>query len=124
MLEEIQGLETEQKSDYEHAHQLTTRSKAIKHFLVYWVFLLFILAAVFAPPYTTHFYRQTHTFKAEMLENEIADNVFFENAMNADQMYDVSGGAFGARGRAPADGTSTPSTRRAIACRLRHASLP
>ena len=94
------------------------------HFMVYWVFLMFVFAAVFAPPYTKHFYRQTATVKEPLLQNEIYDNVFFENAMNADQMYDVSGGAFGARGRAPADGTSTPSTRRAIACRLRHASLP
>merc|ERR1719181_1762851 len=67
----------------------TARSRAIAHFIVYWVFLGFIFAAVFAPPYTTHFYRQTATVKEPLLQTEIYPNVFLADAMNADQMCAV-----------------------------------
>ena len=51
------------------------------------LFLLFILAAVFTPRYTRHFYRQTAAVREPLLRNEILDNVFLENAMSAEQVY-------------------------------------
>ena len=65
----------------------TARSRAIAHFAAYWLFLLFILAAVFTPRYTRHFYRQTAAVREPLLRNEILDNVFLENAMSAEQVY-------------------------------------
>ena len=89
LLESISTLREASGEDVALERRQTKRSKAMAHFIVYWVFLLFIFAAVFAPPYTTHFYRQTATVKEPLLQNEIYPNVFFENAMNADQMYEV-----------------------------------
>lgn len=65
----------------------TARSRAIAHFAAYWLFLLFILAAVFTPRYTRHFYRQTAAVREPLLRNELLENVFLPDAMSAEQVY-------------------------------------
>ena len=61
LLETIQHLQEESSDDVAAELSQSKHSMAMVQFIVYWVFLMFVFAAVFAPPYTTHFYRQTAT---------------------------------------------------------------
>ncbi|KAH8045879.1 hypothetical protein JL721_12527 [Aureococcus anophagefferens] len=73
LLETIRHLQEESSDDVAAELSQSKHSMAMVQFIVYWVFLMIVFAAV----------------KEPLLQNEIYANVFFENAMNADQMYQV-----------------------------------
>ncbi|KAJ1457249.1 Polycystin cation channel-domain-containing protein [Pelagophyceae sp. CCMP2097] len=77
-----------------HEEATVKRKEALGLFLAYWLFLAYIHLAIFSAPYTKHLYQQTNAVKQPLLETEIYPNVFFKDAMSADQMFVFLRGVF------------------------------